>query len=272
MYSRFLSGMATILTVLLLGVPCFSSAAPLKVCADPDNLPHSNRASEGFENKIAALLARDLGRPLQYRWARLGRGFVREYLNKHECDLLIEVPAEYSLVLTTPPYFTSSFVFVTRKSRNLEVTSFDDPNLRNFRIGVQTVADDYTPPGHALARRGLMGNAVGFNGEREGAGAIIHAVAAGSIDFAIVWGPVAGYYRGKEQVPLRLSMSPAFDTRALPLRFAISMGVRKDDRKLHDQVAAFLERRKSAINAVLRRYGVPIVHPVTKETALGMSR
>ena len=72
-----------------------------------------------------------------------------------------------------------------------------------------------------------MGNAVGFNGEREGAGAIIHAVAAGIFDFAIVWGPVAGYYRGKEQVPLRLSTSPAFDTRALPLRFAISMGVRK---------------------------------------------
>jgi mxaJ protein len=270
MCSRFLSRVVTILTLLQFGVPRFSGATPLKVCADPDNLPYSNRASEGYENKIAELLALDLGRPLEYHWARFGRGFVREYLNQHECEVLIEVPAGYSQVLSTPPYFTSSFVFVTR--RNLEVTSFDDPNLRNFQIGVQTVGDDYTPPGHALARRGLMGNAVGFNGRRQGEGAIVHAVAAGSIDLALVWGPVAGYYSRKEQVPLRLSASPAFDTPLLPFRFAISMGVRKDDRKLHDQVAAFLIRRKSAINTVLRRYGVPIVDPVTEETALGMSR
>lgn len=272
MCSRFLSGGLTIITVLLFGVPCFSSAAALKVCADPDNLPYSSRASRGYENKIAELLARDLGRPLQYHWARLARGFVREYLNQHECDLLIEVPAGYSQVSTTPPYFTSSYVFVTRESRNLEVTTFDDPRLRNFRIGVQTVADDYTPPGHALARRGLIGNAMGFNAKRHGDGAIIHAVAAGSIDVAVVWGPVAGYYRRKEQVPLHLNISPAFDAPALPFRFAISMGVRKGDQNLHDEVATFLLRRKSAIDAVLRHYGVPIVNPVTKEMGYGLSR
>jgi mxaJ protein len=153
MCSRFLSRFGTILMLLAFCLPCFSSASPLKVCADPDNLPHSNRASEGYENKIAELLARDLGRPLQYHWARLGRGFVREYLNQHECDLLIEVPKGYPQILTTPPYFTSTYVFVSRESRNLEVTSFEDPRLRNFRIGLQTVADDYTPPGHALARK-----------------------------------------------------------------------------------------------------------------------
>ena len=272
MCSRFLSRSGTILMLLPFCLSCFSSASPLKVCADPDNLPYSNRASEGYENKIAELLARDLGRPLQYHWARLGRGFVREYLNQHECDLLIEVPKGYPQVLTTPPYFTSTYVFVSRESRNLEVTSFEDPRLRNFRIGLQTVTDDYTPPGHALARRGLIANVVGFNGKRQGERAIIHAVAAGSIDLAIVWGPVAGFYGRKENVPLRSDSSPAFDTPAMPFRFAISMGVRKDDRKLHDQVAAFLIRRKSAINAVLRRYGVPIINPVTKEAAMGMSR
>jgi mxaJ protein len=118
----------------------------------------------------------------------------------------------------------------------------------------------------------LIANVVGFNGKRQGERAIIHAVAAGSIDLAVVWGPVAGYYRRKEKVPLRLNMPPAFDIPVLPFRFAISMGVRKEDQQLHDQVAAFLVRRKSAINAVLRRSGVPVVNPVTKETAMGMSR
>src|SRR4051812_29230673 len=272
MYSRFLSEIVETLTVLLFVVPCSSSAAPLKVCADPDNLPYSNHASEGYENKIAELLARDLGRPLQYRWARSGRGFIREYLDKHECDLLIEIPKGYPQLLSTPPFFISTYVFVSRQSRNIDVTSFDDPGLRSLRIGLQTVADDYTPPGHALARRGLIGNTVGFNGRRQSEAAIVHAVADGTIDLAVVWGPIAGYYRQREQVQLRLNASPAFDTPALPFRFAISMGVRKDDRKLHDQVAAFLVRRKSAINAVLRRYGVPIVDPVTKETALDISR
>jgi mxaJ protein len=240
---------------------------PLKVCADPDNLPFSNRDSQGYENKIAELMARDLGRSLEYQWARTGRGFVREYLNQHECDLLIEVPAGYGQVLTTPAYFTSSYVFVTRKSRNLEMASFDDPSLRKLRIGVQMVADDYTPPGHALARRGLIGNAMGFNGKRQGEGAIIHAVAAGTIDLAVVWGPVAGYYSRKERVPLRLKTAPAFDTPVLPFRFAISMGVRKDDQKLRDKAAAFLIRRKPAIDDVLRRYGVPIVNVDSKVTA-----
>ena len=267
MCSRFLSRVVTVLTLLLSGVWCFSSSAPLRVCADPDNLPYSNRAFQGYENKIAELMARDLGRSLEYRWARTGRGFVREYLNKHECDLLIEVPAGYSQVLTTPAYFTSSYVFVTRESRKLEVTSFDDPALRDFRIGLQTVADDYTPPGHALASRGLIGNAVGFNGRRQGDGAIIHAVAAGNIDLAVVWGPVAGYYKQKERIPLRLSLPPAFDTTVLPFRFAISMGVRKGDQKLRDEIAASLVRRKPAIDAVLRRYGVPIVNVDSKTTA-----
>jgi mxaJ protein len=257
MCSRFLSGV--ILALTFFNLPCFSAAAPLKVCADPDNLPYSNRAAAGYENKIAELLARDLRRPLQYRWARLGRGFVREYLNQHECDLLIEVPAGYGQVLTTPPYFASSYVFVSRESRKLEVTSFDDPELRNLRIGVQTVGDDYTPPAHALARRGLIGNTVAFNGKRQGDGAIVHAVATGSIDLAVVWGPVAGYYSRKERIRLHLNMSPAFDSPSLPFRFAICMGVRKGDRKLHDQVAAFLIERRSAINAVLRTYGVPSV-------------
>ncbi|HEX4488636.1 MAG TPA: quinoprotein dehydrogenase-associated putative ABC transporter substrate-binding protein [Terriglobales bacterium] len=243
-------------------------AVPLKVCADPDNLPYSNRASAGYENKIAELLARDLGRPLQYHWARLGRGFVREYLNQHECDLLIEVPAEYAQVLTTPPYFTSSYMFVTRESRKPKVTSFDDPDLRNFRIGVQTVADDYAPPAHALARRGLISNTVGFNGKRQGDGAIVHAVATGSIDLAVVWGPVAGYYSRKERTPLRLDMPPAFDNPSLPFRFSISMGVRKDDRKLRDEVAAFLIKRKFVVDAVLRRYGVPTVNLDTRVASI----
>lgn len=254
MFSRFLK----VIALLLLGSTLVFAATPLKVCADPDNLPFSNRRAQGFDNKIAQVLAQDLGRRVEFIWQRNGRGFVRENLNKGVCDLLVGVPAEFKPVLTTQPYYSSSYVFVARKDRKLALSSFDDARLRGMKIGVQVLEDDYAPPARALARRNLMGNIVGFDTTGQERGGIIRAVARGKVDVAVVWGPLAGYYAARQSVPLEITpVTPDLDSPVSLFRFAIALGVRKSDHELAAQLERTLAKRHASIKRILRAYSVP---------------
>jgi quinoprotein dehydrogenase-associated probable ABC transporter substrate-binding protein len=239
----------------------------LRVCADPNNLPFSNRRLEGFENRIAALVARDLDATVAYVWWPQRRGFVRNTLNTGDCDVVMGVPASYELVLTTRPYYRSTYVFVSRRDRHLGVRSFDDPVLRRVSIGVQLVGDDYanSPPSHALAARGVIGNVHGYSvyGDysRESPPAdIVDAVGRGEVDVAVVWGPLAGWFARRQPVPLDLvPVSPQIDLPFLPFVFDISMGVRRRDKALKEELDGILERRRPEIDAILNAYGVPRV-------------
>jgi mxaJ protein len=246
--------------VVLLTLPFVARACArdLRVCADPDNLPFSNLKQQGFENRIAELVARDLHARLVYQWQRVGRGFFREYLNPGKCDLLVGVPAQLRPVLTTTPYYRSSYMFVTRRDKNLRITSFDDPQLRGLKIGVQALDEDYAPPGMALARRGLENQIVGFDTTGADADSIIRAVAQGRVDLAIAWGPLAGYYARRFPNALHLqAVMPQIDPPNLPLTFAIAMGVRKGNTGLRDELESVLQRRRSQLHEILARYGVP---------------
>jgi mxaJ protein len=242
-------------------------ARDLRVCADPDNLPFSNMKEEGFENRIAEIVAKDLDASLIYVWQRMGRGFVREYLGKGQCDLLIGIPADYRAVLTTTPYYRSSYVFVTRRSRTPNLASLDSSALRGLKIGVQVLDEQYTPPGAALARRGLQGEIVGFNTIGDGAESIVRAVATQQIDVAIVWGPLAGYFAKKYETHLEITpVEPEVDSTGVPFTFAISMGVAKTNVGLRDELEKVLIQKKSEIRAVLDAYGVPQLPPISTQT------
>src|SRR4051812_36069581 len=119
-----------------------ASETSLRVCADPNNLPFSNEKGEGFENKIAELIAADMQRPLEYTWWAQRRGFFRNTLRAGTCDVVIGVPVSFELAATTRPYYRSTYVFVTRHDRHLDVRSLDDPVLKDLRIGVQLIGDD----------------------------------------------------------------------------------------------------------------------------------
>jgi len=265
MFSRFLKIASFVLCAQLLVV----ATEPLKVCTDPDNLPFSNRRGQGFDNKIAELLGNELGRPVQFVWQRAGRGFVRENLNKGICDALVGVPVQFRPVLTTIPYYSSSYVFVTRKNNAPKLESFDDPRLKKMKIGVQILDDDYAPPARALARRQLAANIVGFDTTGAESGNIIDAVARGRIDTAVVWGPLAGYYASRSRVPLTLSpVIPEIDPPALPFRFAIAVGVRKSDQNLKKQIESALVKRHAAIERILHAYSVPQYEPLPAQARL----
>jgi mxaJ protein len=247
--------------------PAQAEVRELRVCADPNNLPFSNSRLEGFENKLADLVARDLKAKVTYTWWAQRRGFIRNTLNTRDCDVVMGVPSSFELALTTNPYYRSSYVFVTRADRNIDVRSFDDPLLKTLRIGVHLAGDDgaNTPPVHALSSRQIVGNLRGYmlagDYRRENPPArLIEAVESGEVDIAVAWGPLAGYFAKHSRVPLKLvPVSPAIDLPFLPQVYDISLAVRRDDKKLKAELDTVLHRERHRITALLGEYGVPLV-------------
>jgi mxaJ protein len=244
-----------------------ADAAVLRVCADPNNLPFSDQAARGFENKVVELIARDLGSTVDYTWWAQRRGYVRNTLKADVCDIWSGVVSGAEMMTSTRSYYRSSYVFVTRTDRKLHIASFDDPQLRKLVIGVQMVGSEAmnTPPAHALARRGIVQNVRGYMiygdyREPHPSSAIIDAVENGDVDVAVVWGPVAGYFAAQGSIPLSLApVEPWRDGTELPMAFYISMGVRRGDNALLQRLNDSLERNHTAISAILAEYHVPVL-------------
>jgi mxaJ protein len=240
-------------------------AGVLRVCADPNNLPFSNERGEGFENKLAELLAEDLHEKLEYTWWAQRRGFFRNTLKAGVCDVVLGVPSSFELAATTAPYYRSTYVFVYRKDKGLHVSSFDDAVLHDVKVGVQLVGDDGAnpPPEQALAARGVINNVRGYTlygdyRQPNPPARIVEAVAKGEVDVAIAWGPLAGYFARRQRVPLEVvPVSPQFDLPFLPFVYDISMGVRRGDEDLRLQLDDFIERHRAEIERLLDDYGVP---------------
>lgn len=257
--------------LVLAAVAAFAPSAghtfntPLLVCADPNDLPFSNAAGEGYENKIAQMIADEMRRPLEYVWRAQRRGFLREGLNAGLCDLVTAVPSGMDMIRETRPYYRSTYAFVSRPGEPA-VSSFDDPSLKVREVGVQMIGDDgmNTPPAHALAARGVIDNVRGFpvyGDYRKDAPAadIVRAVADREIDVAAVWGPVAGYFAKQQSPPLVVTPLTDQGTARMPMVFDIAMGVRKQDDDLKQAVDAALDHLKPRIDETLRQYGVPLV-------------
>jgi len=239
----------------------------LRVCADPNNLPFSNQRGEGFENRIASVIAADLGLKVRYTWWPERRGFVRNTLNFGRCDVILGVPASADVVAPTRPYYRSTYVFVTRRDRGLHIRSLDDSVLHRLRIGIDSAGGDYGDPplGRALARRGLAGNVVGYGFYNDDArpnprAELIAAVARGEVDLAIAWGPLAGYFARRSPVPLEITpVSPEVEPPSPPSALDVAAGVRRGDTRMRDRLESALERRRGEIRAILETYGVPLV-------------
>jgi mxaJ protein len=264
---RLLGSMALAVAVGVTADSGSASKPPLRVCADPNNLPYSNRAGEGFENRIAELLAADRHSRLEYTWWAQRRGFLRNTLAAGSCDVLVGVPTDYDPALTTRPYYRSSYVFVSRRDGGPRISSFDDPRLRQLRIGVQMIGDDFsnTPPAHVLASRGITRNVVGYPvygdySQPSPLATIVAAVERGEVDAAVVWGPAAGYFARRNTSGLTLTpVPPPRDSPSLPFAFDISMAVRRGDEARRAELDDFLARRRAEVNAILDSYGVPRV-------------
>jgi mxaJ protein len=241
----------------------------LRVCGDPNNMPFSNEKLEGIENRIAEVIAKDLGATVAYFWWPHQRGVVKRVLNAKHCDVMLGIPKGYDPVLWTKPYYRTGYVMVYRKDRKLKLRSLDDPALKTLKIGVQV----NTPPHEALGRRRIADNVVGYQlmfdsnfHAEEYLGKEVEDLIAGTIDVAMVWGPIAGYFAKKKGAALEVV--PIDDPSDPSARFAfdISMGVRKGDKELKDQLEGALARRHDEIGHILADFGVPLL-PAAEEKA-----
>jgi quinoprotein dehydrogenase-associated probable ABC transporter substrate-binding protein len=232
----------------------------LRVCADPHNMPFSTDRGEGFENKLAELLAGKLGKSLAYAWYPQATGFVRNTLGAHKCDVMMGVPQGSDLVQVTNPYYRSAYALVFKQGSGLDgADTLGDARLKDKRIGV--VAG--TPPGNNMAVNGLMAKAKPYplvvdTRVESSAVAMMHDLEAGDIDVGVLWGPMAGYYA--RQAASTIAVVPLVKERTgPPLAYRIAMGVRPADQEWKRSLNRLIAENQGAINKLLLSYGVPLL-------------
>ncbi|MBB3330135.1 quinoprotein dehydrogenase-associated probable ABC transporter substrate-binding protein [Halomonas campaniensis] len=229
----------------------------LRVCADGNNLPFSNEAGEGFENRIAELMAEDLGVPLAYVWSPQVMGFVRNTLELRVCDVMIGAVAGYEFVQNSNEVYRSVYSLVVPEDSDLRVESLTDPLLQGRRIGVVTE----TPPLVPLRRTGatLQGYPLMVDTRvRAPVRDAIEDVMSGRTEGAVLWGPLAGYYAARQEPPLRV-IPLVDDDSGAHLDYRITMGIRRGEPHWKDWINDFIDRRQDEIHAILAEYGVPLL-------------
>ncbi|PTL36095.1 ABC transporter substrate-binding protein [Candidatus Methylomirabilis limnetica] len=234
---------------------------PLRVCGDPNNLPFSNKQSEGFENKIAEVIAKEMKIELTYFWWPHQQGLVRRALKPGLCDVMISIPQGWDRVLWTKPYYRSAYAFVYRKDRGFHISSLDDPILKRLKIGVYI----NSPPMEALANRDIRTNLVGYSlvnygDQNERSDKIIRDLVAGEIDVVLDWGPMAGYFakRLNGSTPLEVVLLQGGEPR-IPFTFEFSMGVKEGNTALKAELEQAISKRHAEIRKILEEYGVPLL-------------
>ena len=246
-----------------------------KVCADPNNMPYSNSNGEGFENKIAEVLADDLGRELSFQFWPDRFGFIRNTIKANRCDVIIGTNTTYDALNTTKPYYRAGHVWIYRKDSGYKIDNWDSPDLRKGIIGIV----DKSPVAQALNANNLMANAKPYRLMRDltkSPGQLVDHVISGEIDVAIMWGPMGGYYAKQAKEDLVVVLIPEYSEGNEKLTgktyWNISAGVRKKDDERRDMIEAALIRNKDKIRKIMDDFGVPYTDPVFGDRLDGYKR
>lgn len=239
------------------GPPELMERGALRVCADGNNLPFSNQAGEGFENRIAEMMAEDLGLPLNYVWAPQIMGFVRNTLELRICDVIIGVASGYEFVQNTNAYYRSVYTVVAPENAGFAPSSLGDPSFNGREVGVVLNTPPLLPLRRAGARLKVYMAQVdtrAMNPARDAVGDVAEEVT----DAAVVWGPVAGYYASRQDPPLAVTPLDPRDPENVRVDFRITMGIRRNEPQWKDWINDFIDRRQPEINEILASYGVPL--------------
>lgn len=268
--------LAALLVMSLTGIPCSNALAQeaeepgssielidprvFRVCADPRNMPFSNEQAEGFENKLAEIFAKKLGKTLAYAWYPGATGFVRNTLNAHRCDVIMGFPQGGDIAQTTNPYYRTSYALVFKPSSGLDsVDTLADPILKTKRIGV--VAG--TPPATYMAMDGVLAKAKSYpltidTRTESSVAAMIRDIQSGEIDLGVLWGPMAGYYAAQASPKLRV-VPLVKETGGPRLTFRIAMAVRPADQNFKRLLNRMIQENQPEIDALLLSFGVPLL-------------
>jgi quinoprotein dehydrogenase-associated probable ABC transporter substrate-binding protein len=238
-----------------------TGGAPLRVCADPDNMPFSNAKGEGFENKLAALIAQKLDARIEYSWFEEATGYIPNTMGRQACDLVMGYAQGTGLIEDTNPYYYTSYLLLYRQDdASLDgVESLADPRLKGKRIGYVA----RTPPASILAMQGLVANAKPFEIQSEESAAkaaetMIGEIGSGALDAGILWGPLGGYYA--QRAGAQLKLVPLVKEKAGPRTiYGITMGVKPNEPQWKYKINKFIAANQGEINAILQSYNVPVL-------------
>jgi len=261
MRTRSGSFLAAALVTAALTFAATPAPAALRVCADPGNMPLSNNKGEGFENKIATVLAKAMDTSVEYYYRPgVERGQTRTTLDAEQCDVMIDMPVDADDVITTAPLYRTTFVLVYRSERAYDFKNLDDPRLKKLKVGVyQTSAVR-----EALANHGVGSVQIHYLSHdadlvaKDQPSYQVQEVIDGKLDVAAVWGPMAGYFKTMQHAPITLQPVNMLDD-STPLEFDMAVAVRRNDKALQQSLNKALHEQKDAIRAILVDYGVPLV-------------
>ncbi len=244
-----------------------------KVCADEDNMPYSNDKKEGFENKIAEVLAKDLGLKLGYAFWYDRQGFLRNTLNARKCDVVMSTTPDNDMMRTSKPYYRSGHVFIYKKSSGYNITNWDSPDLKKATIGIVGQSPATIP----LDAHGLLPNSRPYRMQRDlnlPPSYLVDDLLKGEIDVAVVWGPIGGYFAKQSKEPLEVVLIPEYENENVKGKefWNISLGVRKGDKDRLALIQGALDRNQDKINQILDEYGVPHVPVVEGDTLMNAYR
>lgn len=231
----------------------------LRVCADPANKPFSTKNRDGFENKIAELIAGELGVKVKYTWFPQSVGFIRQTLDKKKCDIIIGYVSAHELVLNSNPYYKTSYVLIHRKGDFEGIKNLDDPRLKGKKIGV--IAG--TPPVTILALNDLLDNIKSYHRMVDRryfspAEQMIDEIAKGDLDVGLLWGPIGGYFAKSASKPLMV-VPLINETKGGRMSYRITFGVRRGEKVWKRQLNRIIRRKQDEINKILSDYGIPLI-------------
>ena len=258
----FPASIALMLIFLQTSVHAEQKISTLRVCSDPGNMPLSNMKGEGFQDKIAEVLAESLDANLTYFWRpTIERGLTRKTFGEGKCDVMMSVPASMPRMITTRPYYRTTYVIAHRNDKNYDIKSLDDPIMKEAKVGVfqRSAARE------ALRRHGIKQNTIvhamswtGDLDEKQQPHQQVAKVTSGELDMAAVWGAFAGYHKTKLKEPLTIVPMNVLDD-SVYLQFDMAIGVDRRRADLAKKIDQVLEKEKDKIKKILDEYGVPLV-------------
>ena len=256
-----LIGLAACALIVCAASSPFAKSGQLRVCADPANMPFSNEKGDGFENKLAELIASEFGLKVAYTWLPHVTGHDATLPDHHSCDLLLGYAQGTRLVEDTNPYYRTSYVLLFRESDEglSGIDSLSDRRLKSKRIGIIA----RTPPAAIIAANGLTANTTAYDvgpddASENPSAKVVAAIASGEIDAGVLWGPLGGYYALKSKAPLKLV--PLVNEKAGPQTvYGITIGLRPDEPEWEHKLNKFIAEKQDEINALLAEYNVPLL-------------
>ncbi|MGH7081536.1 MAG: quinoprotein dehydrogenase-associated putative ABC transporter substrate-binding protein [Acetobacteraceae bacterium] len=232
-----------------------------RVCADPHDLPFSNQARDGFENRIAGVIAKDLGKKLGFTWQPQVFGFLRTTLYSYRCDVVMGITQGATTVGNSNAYYRSAYVLIFRPHSGFDgIESLEDTRLKGKRIGI--IAG--TPPATILAENDLLDhihsyelsvNTKYFAPSRT----LVQDLEHGKIDIGILWGPIAGYFASRSHGALAIVPLLHESSDGPPMEFSIVMGVREADDAWRRTLNQAIAKSEPEITRILESYGVPLL-------------